>query len=102
MLGWGRINGTDFYVRQLRDMKGAVEFNPNDWDIDRFNAYCMLCGWVLALAHAKSGDAAMIAGYVGKATRPTMQWRPMPPLPPTRQNENMPRCSRPRRKAVSK
>jgi len=67
LLGWGRINGTDFYVRQLRDMKGSVEFDPNDWDIDRLDAYCMLCGWALALAHAKSGDAAMIAGYVGKS-----------------------------------
>jgi hypothetical protein len=24
-----------------------------------------LCGWALALAHAKSGDAAMISGYCG-------------------------------------
>jgi hypothetical protein len=29
--------------------------------------YCSLCGWALALAHAKSGDAAMIAGYAGKS-----------------------------------
>ena len=28
--------------------------------------YCGLCGWALALAHAKSGDAATIAGYLGK------------------------------------
>jgi hypothetical protein len=26
-----------------------------------------LCGWALALAHAKSGDAALISGYVGKS-----------------------------------
>jgi Uncharacterized protein conserved in bacteria (DUF2252) len=26
-----------------------------------------LCGWALALAHAKSGDSAKIAGYVGKS-----------------------------------
>jgi hypothetical protein len=25
----------------------------------------MLCGWALALAHARSGDAALLAGYVG-------------------------------------
>ena len=30
-------------------------------------AYCELCGWALALAHAKSGDAAMIAGYLGNS-----------------------------------
>ena len=26
-----------------------------------------MCGWALALAHAKSGDAATIAGYCGKS-----------------------------------
>ncbi|HMH34776.1 MAG TPA: DUF2252 family protein, partial [Puia sp.] len=29
--------------------------------------YSGLCGWALALAHAKSGDAAMIAGYAGNS-----------------------------------
>jgi hypothetical protein len=29
--------------------------------------YCKLCGWALALAHAKSGDAAMISRYLGKS-----------------------------------
>ena len=28
-------------------------------------AYASLCGWALARAHAKAGDAAMIAGYLG-------------------------------------
>ena len=28
-------------------------------------AYAKLCGWALARAHAKAGDAAMIAGYLG-------------------------------------
>jgi NAD(P)H-dependent flavin oxidoreductase YrpB (nitropropane dioxygenase family) len=28
-------------------------------------AYASMCGWALARAHAKSGDAAMIAGYLG-------------------------------------
>lgn len=67
LLGWGRNNDVEFYVRQLRDMKDSVEFDPDDWDPERLNAYCMVCGWSLALAHAKSGDAAMIAGYVGKS-----------------------------------
>jgi hypothetical protein len=26
-----------------------------------------LCGWALALAHAKSGDSAMLAGYLGNS-----------------------------------
>ncbi len=32
-----------------------------------FREYCALCGWALALAHAKSGDAASISGYCGKS-----------------------------------
>jgi hypothetical protein len=66
-LGWGRINEIDFYVRQLRDMKGSVEvslMNPA-----RLSLYATLCGWVLARAHARSGDAAEIAGYIGNSDR---------------------------------
>jgi len=66
-LGWGiGLDGTHFYMRQLRDMKGG-------WDIDHtarpkyLDEYGKLCGWALALAHAKSGDAAAIAGYLGKS-----------------------------------
>lgn len=66
LLGWGNGEGRDFYVRQLRDMKGGYEFNPKTWTREGFLDYCALCGWALALAHAKSGDAALIAGYVGK------------------------------------
>jgi Uncharacterized protein conserved in bacteria (DUF2252) len=64
-LGWGEQDGTHYYVRQLRDMKGGLEFDPDKVQVANFPAYCMLCGWALALAHAKSGDAALIAGYVG-------------------------------------
>jgi hypothetical protein len=28
--------------------------------------YAEVCGWTLARAHAKSGDAATISGYLGK------------------------------------
>jgi uncharacterized protein (DUF2252 family) len=66
LLGWGTISKTEFYVRQLRDMKGSYEFDPNVTSRKGMETYCGLCGWALALAHAKSGDAAMIAGYLGK------------------------------------
>ncbi len=36
-----------------------------DWDVDLLREYGKLCGWVLAKAHARSGDAAKIAGYMG-------------------------------------
>jgi uncharacterized protein (DUF2252 family) len=67
-LGWGiQGNGTHFYIRQLRDMKGSVEFDPNTVSLKLIPEYCKLCGWALALAHAKSGDAAAIAGYLGNS-----------------------------------
>jgi uncharacterized protein (DUF2252 family) len=66
LLGWGAINKTNFYVRQLRDMKGSYEFDPETTTGKGMEVYCGLCGWALALAHAKSGDAATIAGYLGK------------------------------------
>lgn len=64
-LGWGEIDGHEFYVRQLRDMKGGVEFDPNQINLNNLPQYSELCAWSLAQAHAKSGDAAMIAGYLG-------------------------------------
>jgi uncharacterized protein (DUF2252 family) len=67
LLGWGEVDGIHFYVRQLRDMKGGVEFDPEKVKLENLSVYCTLCGWALALAHAKSGDAGMIAGYVGNS-----------------------------------
>ncbi|MFN8257073.1 MAG: DUF2252 domain-containing protein [Bacteroidales bacterium] len=66
-LGWFRADGIDFYVRQLRDMKGGLKFEPNKFNIKNFPFYTELCGWALALAHAKSGDAAMLSGYTGSS-----------------------------------
>ena len=67
-LGWGiAIDGTHFYARQLRDMKGSWEFDPATTRVKSLAGYCEICGWALALAHAKSGDAAMIGGYLGKS-----------------------------------
>jgi uncharacterized protein (DUF2252 family) len=66
-LGWFESGGLHFYVRQLRDMKGGVEFDPKTTKIQYINKYSSLCGRALALSHAKSGDAAMIAGYAGKS-----------------------------------
>jgi hypothetical protein len=63
-LGWFRgRGGHDFYVRQLRDMK--YSFPVDDYTAVELERYAELCGWTLARAHAKSGDAATIAGYLG-------------------------------------
>jgi len=65
-LGWGVQNdGSHFYLRQLRDMKGGVEFNPER--VKLLPEYCKVCGWALALAHAKSGAPATIGAYLGKS-----------------------------------
>lgn len=64
-LGWTETDqGNHFYIRQMRDMKikPLVElFGPA-----LMNHYAEACGWALARAHARSGDAAKIAGYLGK------------------------------------
>ena len=65
-LGWARgLNGRDFYFRQLRDMK--ISAIIEDWDFDLLRTYTKLCAWALARAHARSGDAAMISGYMGSS-----------------------------------
>lgn len=63
-LGWARgPGGRDFYLRQLRDMKGSAEVTQ--MSMADLTQYGELCGWVLARAHARTGDAAAIAGYLG-------------------------------------
>jgi hypothetical protein len=68
MLGWLHTVGLDglerdFYIRQLWDAKGSAlveEMSP-----EGLLAYAELCGWGLAKAHARSGDAIAIASYLG-------------------------------------
>jgi len=64
-LGWSRTGrpAFDFYVRQLRDMKTSV--NLDALGARGFTVYVGFCGRALGRAHAKAGDAAMIAGYLG-------------------------------------
>ncbi len=63
-LGWveGR-NGRHFYVRQLRDVK--ISAIIEGWDVELLQGYGRLCARALARAHARSGDAALMAGYMG-------------------------------------
>ncbi|MBV8273490.1 MAG: DUF2252 domain-containing protein [Cupriavidus sp.] len=63
-LGWTRgEGGRDFYIRQLRDMKLSAIIE--DWDAGMLRQYGRMCAHALARAHARSSDAAMIAGYMG-------------------------------------
>ena len=66
LLGWthGRL-GYQFFGRQLRDMK--FSFPVEAFSVVQMKRYAEVCGSVLARAHAKSGDAAKISGYLGKS-----------------------------------
>jgi uncharacterized protein (DUF2252 family) len=65
-LGWAVAkNGTNFYVRQLRDMKSSA--NVNNFTPGLITDYAELCGWALAKSHAKAGRAPEITGYLGKS-----------------------------------
>ena len=63
-LGWTHTkDGRDVYVRQLRDMKMSAILEGSDMPMLRH--YARMCAHALARAHARSGDAAMISGYMG-------------------------------------
>ncbi len=63
-LGWVRArDGRDYYVRQLADMKLSVD--TGELTAAQLTVYAQSCGWVLARAHARSGDPAAIGGYLG-------------------------------------
>ena len=70
-LGWGVIDvdgrPRSFYVRQLYDHRASIDVARLD-DI-LLEAYGRMCAWTLARAHARSGTAAQIAGYVGGSPR---------------------------------
>src|SRR5262249_42190269 len=67
-LGWMRSReGHDFYVRHLKDMKLSIAID--NLPPAQFVGYAGLCGVALARAHAASGDAAAISGYLGGSDR---------------------------------
>ena len=71
-LGWNRITAEDgvardFYMRQLWDWKLSADLEtmlPEGLAI-----YAQMCGWTLARAHARSGDAIAIGSYLGAGDR---------------------------------
>jgi len=68
LLGWARYQGEDggeidFYFRQLWDGKGKIDVD--ELGPKRLAAFAGICGKTLAFAHARSGDAMMIRGYIG-------------------------------------
>lgn len=67
-LGWGNDHdGRSYYIRQLRDMK--ISIDVEGMSITELQDHVRICGWALARAHAKAGDAASISGYLGTGTQ---------------------------------
>jgi uncharacterized protein (DUF2252 family) len=66
-LGYTRLGGHDYLVRQLADHKAALD--PAELDRRTLHDYAVLCGEVLAKGHARTGDAALLAGYAGKSPK---------------------------------
>jgi uncharacterized protein (DUF2252 family) len=63
-LGWTEGGGRHYYVRQLRDVK--IKFAVETFGTAEMMLFAQWCGYSLALSHARSGDAAVISGYLGK------------------------------------
>ena len=65
-LGWTESRGgRHYYVRQLRDVK--IKFPVETFHTAEMTLFAQWCGYSLALSHARSGDAAVISGYLGKS-----------------------------------
>ncbi len=64
-LGWVSGGGRDYYVRQFRDRKSAID--PTKLGPRELARYARACGVLLARGHAQSGRATAVAGYLGSA-----------------------------------
>jgi hypothetical protein len=67
-LGWNHstLTGTQYYWRRLKDKKGS--FDMQKLDEGGMGTYLGVCSVCLARAHARTGDAAAISGYLGSGT----------------------------------
>ncbi|OYV44703.1 MAG: hypothetical protein B7Z75_02800 [Acidocella sp. 20-57-95] len=63
LLGWTTMEDRPYYVRQMKNFKGAI---PTEFLYGQpFNFFAFGYGALLARAHARVGDAAVISGYCG-------------------------------------
>jgi len=67
LLGWTTIDGQSYYVRQFRDMKGAIPIDAIG--AGALHDYARILGRLLAKGHARTSGASMIAGYAGASAR---------------------------------
>jgi len=67
LLGWADVDERCVYVRQYRNMKATPDrFILREDELQDYGAHC---GWALARAHARTGDAKAIADYIGRGSR---------------------------------
>ncbi|MFD0894382.1 DUF2252 domain-containing protein [Luteolibacter ambystomatis] len=66
-LGWTTIGDRHFLVRQVADRNAAID--PQDLKGKALLQYSLVCGEALAKAHARTGDPALLAGYLGKSEK---------------------------------
>jgi uncharacterized protein (DUF2252 family) len=66
-LGWTTIANRHYEVRQLNDHKGSIAVA--DLAGEGLLEYAEMCGELLARGHARSGDACVLAGYIGNGKR---------------------------------
>jgi uncharacterized protein (DUF2252 family) len=66
-LGWTRLDGRDYLVRQLNDHKGSIDVDAMSGD--GLCEYAAICAELFARSHARAGDAGIISGYLGTASR---------------------------------
>jgi len=65
-LGWSEgMRHRHYFIRQLRDIK--ISIRVETFGATEMTLYAGWCGQALALAHARSGHAALLSGYMGRS-----------------------------------
>ena len=106
MLGWLHTTGLDgverdFYIRQLWDAKGSALVES--MEPTAMTEYAKLCGWTLAKAHARSGDAIAIGSLPRLRRGLRQRTRPLRGgATPTRTSATTPRSRRRSTRAASR
>lgn len=67
LLGYTRFGGHDYLVRQLADHKASLD--PGSLTRQTALEYAGLCAEALAKGHARTSDAALLAGYLGQSAK---------------------------------
>ncbi len=66
-LGYTTVDGRGYLVRQFNDHKASLDLT--NLDAATLRGYATLCGEILARGHARGGEPATIAAYIGSSGR---------------------------------